>query len=202
MTIVTVNNFATFFIPVYYRAVTPEAIRNGFSSTGLCPWNRETPDYTKITSDVGLSNHAPLQGIDVNGKKEQGVQTGTGVFLNKYSQISKPIITRDYVDYVLKIPPRIPSNTSRANGANASRYAWDDTVVQCHKYANVREMVSNQHRLPMKYPRVPTGRALKYIVYDNGGSEFPTGHYNKCGKFKPRNYKVGTSAYKSLKNYQ
>ena len=43
---------------------------------------------------------------------------------------------------------------------------------------------------------------MKCLVFDNGGTQFPTGHYNKCGKFKPRNFKVGTSAYKSLRNYK
>ena len=62
--------------------------------------------------------------------------------------------------------------------------------------------MSNQHTLPRTYPRKPTGKVLTYIVYDNGGSQFPIGHYNKCGKFKPRYYKVGTSAYKSLRKYQ
>ena len=129
---------------------------------------------------------------------EQGVQTGTGIFLNKQSQSSAPVITRDFVNYLHKdITTRIPSITCKAK---ATRYSWDDMMVDCHKYAPVREFVTNQHTIPTNYPRKPRGKAMKCLAFDNGGTQFPTGTYNKCGKFKPRNFKVGTSAYKSLRN--
>ena len=41
---------------------------------------------------------------------------------------------------------------------------------------------------------------MKYVVFDNGGTKFPTGYYNKCGKFKTRAFKVGTTDYESLNN--
>ena len=31
---ITLNNFAQHFIPIFYKAITPEAIVNGFRSTG------------------------------------------------------------------------------------------------------------------------------------------------------------------------
>ena len=59
-------------------------------------------------------------------------------------------------------------------------------MVDCHKYTGVREFVTNQYTLPKNYPKKPRGKAMKYVVFDNGGTKFPTGYYNKCGKFKTR----------------
>ena len=73
-------------------------------------------------------------------------------------------------------------------------------IVDCHKYAGVREFVSNQHTIPRNYPKKPRGKPMKYVVFDNGGTKFPTGYYNKCGKYKTRAFKVGTTDYESLNN--
>ena len=85
----------------------------------------------------------------------------------------------------------------------ATRYTWDDMAEYYNKFADVKEFVSNQRKLPMHYPRIPRGKMLKYIVLDSTGhSDFPTGLYNKCGKYKRRKYKVGTTEYESLEQYQ
>ena len=100
---ITVNNFAQHFIPIFYKAITPEAIVNGFISTGLCPWDREAPDYSKVEySNNPVNDVAPLQGININGSLEMGVQTGTGIYI--YKQTNTVHRTHDYKRFY-KPPP-------------------------------------------------------------------------------------------------
>ena len=167
----------------FYKAITPEAIVNGFISTGLCPWDREAPDYSKVEySNNPVNDVAPLQGININGSVEMGVQTGTSIYINKQTQCNGAMITRDFLNHFHRdMDLRIPLVTSTK--AKSTIYSWDDMIVDCHKYAGVREFVSNQHRIPRNYPKKPRGKAMKYVVFDNGGTKFPTGYYNKCGKF-------------------
>merc|ERR1712142_889643 len=157
---VTIHNFATYFVPILNKAITPETIQNGFMRTGLYPWDREAVDYSKCDENVQSVNVAPFQGISVGGRREIAVQTGhsNSIALNKKTQCSGPIITREYIHHLHSdIGTREPDRI-----CTATRYSYDDMVIKCHKYTAVRSFVGS-NKFPEVFPREPRGKPLKSI---------------------------------------
>ena len=118
-----------------------------------------------------------LQGLSVNGRREFAVQTEpSNINLTKDSQCSGPIITRDYIHHLHRdIGTRKP-----VPGTKATRYSYDDMVMECHKYAAVRLFVGS-NKFPEVFPRKPRGKPLKSI-----------------GKGKSSKITKSTTQYKSL----
>ncbi|XP_068233201.1 tigger transposable element-derived protein 1-like [Palaemon carinicauda] len=47
---ITQVNFAKVFLPIYYNCVSADNIKAGFKKCGLCPFDQDAPDYSKIES--------------------------------------------------------------------------------------------------------------------------------------------------------
>ena len=49
-TMITQVNFAEVFLPIYFNSLSADNIKAGFHKCGLCPFNPEAPDYSKLKS--------------------------------------------------------------------------------------------------------------------------------------------------------
>lgn len=66
---ITQVNFAEVFLPIYYEAISTENIKAGFAKCGLCPFDADAPDYTKVGSASAQQEEPStiFEGID-NGE--------------------------------------------------------------------------------------------------------------------------------------
>ena len=85
---ITQVNFAKVFLPVYYKYVTPQNIRSGFSKCGLVPFNKDSPDYSKLKAGPAprASDATIYEGINQGGKIERSTPTEAPHLLNRAIQ--------------------------------------------------------------------------------------------------------------------
>ena len=70
----TTNNFASVFIPFYYKTIKEEHIVSGFETCGIYPFNPDQPDYSKLEPAAAQKQFpTPAAGIDQSKKTQHTI---------------------------------------------------------------------------------------------------------------------------------